>query len=63
MNDTGVFAPNPDTPCALTVWKISLLVFVLRNQFEFTASNCNGDPTSPAALSDTRLSILSFVPP
>ena len=62
MNDTGVFAPNPDVPCVLTVWNISLLMFVLRNQLELVASNCNGDPTSPAALSDTRLSIFNFVP-
>ena len=26
-------------------------------------SNCNGDPRSPAALSDTRLSIFNLLPP
>ena len=63
MNDTGVFAPNPEVPCVLIVWNISLLLFVFKNQFELVTSNCSGDPTSPAALSETRLSIFSFVPP
>ena len=57
-----MFAPKPDVPCVLIVWNISLFIFVLRNQLELVVSNCNGDPTSPAALSDTRLSIFNFVP-
>ena len=77
INDTGVFSPKPVppvTPRELIVEYISLFGFASKYQPRVLVdpsardvyvpeSNCSGDPISPAALSDTRLSIFNLLPP